>query len=52
MRNDILEETDGPVLQYALKNLHKSKLIVPRSPSERPNRDNLAWRYEKFISVG
>jgi putative restriction endonuclease len=52
VRNDILEETDGPVLQYALKNLHKSKLIVPRSPSERPNRDNLAWRYEKFISVG
>ena len=51
LRQDILEETDGPVLQYALKNLHKSKLILPRSVVDRPDRDNLAWRFNKFLSA-
>lgn len=27
VREDILEEEDGPVLQHGLKGLHKSKLI-------------------------
>jgi len=52
VRGDILEETDGPVLQYALKNLHESSLILPSSVRERPNRDNLAWRFDRFKAVG
>ena len=31
VREDILEEEDGPVLQHGLKGLHKSKLILPSS---------------------
>jgi putative restriction endonuclease len=52
VRTDVLEEIDGPVLQYALKNMHKSKLILPTSIKDRPNRDHLAWRFEKFKSAG
>jgi putative restriction endonuclease len=52
VRNDVLEETGGSVLQYALKNLHKSKLILPASVNDRPNKDSLAWRFEKYKSVG
>ncbi|MCK5455261.1 MAG: HNH endonuclease, partial [Calditrichia bacterium] len=50
VRNDVLEETGGSVLQYALKNLHKSKLILPASVNDRPNKDSLAWRFEKYKS--
>lgn len=51
VRNDVLEEIDGPVLQYALKDLHKSKIILPNSFNQRPDRDSLAWRFEKFKTV-
>lgn len=51
VREDILQEEDGPVLQYGLKNLHGSSLILPSSEKDWPDRDNLAWRYEKFLDV-
>jgi putative restriction endonuclease len=48
IRQDILQENDGPVLQHGLKNLHNSKLILPSSKKDWPGKDNLDWRYEKF----
>lgn len=51
VREDILLEEDGPVLQYGLKNLHGSSLILPSSERDWPDRDNLALRYEKFLDV-
>jgi putative restriction endonuclease len=48
VRQDILEEEDGPVLQHGLKGLHKSKLILPSSKSQYPSRDALEWRYSRF----
>ncbi len=52
IREDLLHEIDGPVLQHGLKNLHKSELILPHSKNNHPDRDKLAWRYEKFMSAG
>jgi len=52
IREDLLYEIDGPVLQHGLKNLHKSKLILPHSKEDCPDRDKLAWRYERFESAG
>lgn len=52
VREDILEEEDGPVLQHGLKGLHKTKLILPRSKNHYPNRDALDWRYSKFTRAG
>jgi putative restriction endonuclease len=50
VRDDILSEEDGPVLQYGLKNLNGARLILPSSKSDWPDRDRLAWRYEQFRS--
>jgi len=52
VRNDILEEEDGPVLQHGLKGLNYSSLILPTSQTLWPNQDALAWRYEKFTRIG
>ncbi len=48
VRNDILEEEDGPMLQHGLKGLHGTKLILPNSKSKYPSRDALDWRYSRF----
>lgn len=51
VRDDILEEEDGPVLQHGLKGLHKNKIILPNQKAQWPSQDALAWRYDKFISL-
>ena len=52
VRDDILEEEDGPVLQHGLKGLHKSKLILPSTKSHYPSKEALEWRYSRFIRAG
>lgn len=52
VREDILEEEDGPVLQHGLKGLHKTKLILPSLKSNYPSRDALEWRYSRFTRAG
>ena len=52
VREDILEEEDGPVLQHGLKGLHKSKLILPSSRNNWPSREALEWRYSRFTRAG
>jgi putative restriction endonuclease len=51
VREDILEEEDGPVLQHGLKGLHNTKLILPSSKSHYPNREALEWRYSRFAKA-
>jgi putative restriction endonuclease len=51
VREDILEEEDGPVLQHGLKGLHNSMLILPSSRSHYPSREALAWRYGRFTRI-
>jgi putative restriction endonuclease len=51
VREDILEEEDGPVLQHGLKGLHKTKLILPNSKHHYPSKDALAWRYSRFVKA-
>ena len=48
VRDDVLEEVDGPMLRYGLQELHGGKLVVPRRGEDRPNRDYLAERFEAF----
>jgi putative restriction endonuclease len=52
VRQDVLEEEDGPVLQHGLKELHGSKLILPSSKNKYPSRDALDWRYSRFTRAG
>jgi putative restriction endonuclease len=51
IREDILEEEDGPVLQHGLKGLHNTKLILPSHKSHYPSREALEWRYSRFTSA-
>ena len=49
IKSDLLEEVDGPMLQYGLNERHDQPLmVVPRVRNERPGREFLEWRYELF----
>lgn len=48
IREDILEEEDGPMLRHGLQALNNQKIILPRSISNCPDYDRLKIRYEKF----
>ncbi|HYK91340.1 MAG TPA: HNH endonuclease signature motif containing protein [Acidobacteriota bacterium] len=48
IREDILEETDGPMLIHGLQGFQDKQILVPRSPIQQPNRDFLAERYGLF----
>jgi putative restriction endonuclease len=50
VREDILQEIDGPMLKYGLQKLHLQKIVLP-GPSKWPNREWLEIRYKKFRRV-
>jgi putative restriction endonuclease len=53
IREDLLAEPDGPMLQHGLREFHRKELLVlPRHEELRPNRDFLAERYELFRRAG
>ncbi len=52
VRQDVLDEEDGPILQHGLKELHETRLILPSSKNNWPNQEFLAWRYEQFSRAG
>ena len=52
IRNDILEEIDGPMLKHGIQEMHNTKLIIPRSKASQPSKDGLAERYDKFLHAG
>jgi putative restriction endonuclease len=50
IRQDILREDDGPMLQYGLQERHNKRLLVlPRVASQRPREDFLERRYKEFL---
>ncbi|MDV6269838.1 HNH endonuclease [Rhodococcus globerulus] len=53
IRQDLLEEIDGPMLEHGLKERHGQKLmVIPALRSERPDPELLALSYKKFQSAG
>jgi len=48
VREDILNEIDGPMLEFGLKAINGHSIILPRSKSDYPDKDRLAFRYENF----
>jgi putative restriction endonuclease len=49
VREDILEEHDGPMLKHGLKECHERRLVVvPRQDELKPRKDFLEERYEIF----
>jgi putative restriction endonuclease len=48
IRQDVLEEHDGPMLQHGLQELHGNLIQVPRRAEHLPNREYLAERFSQF----
>jgi putative restriction endonuclease len=48
LRQDVLEEIDGPMLEHGLKGLHGSRIMLPRQSVAMPNQEALRYRYELF----
>jgi putative restriction endonuclease len=48
VRGDLLSEIDGPMLRHGIQGLHNTKLLLPSRPTQHPDRDRLAMRYEQF----
>lgn len=51
VRQDVLAETDGPTLRYAIQGLHGQQIALPRKRNERPSPDRLEERYERFLAA-
>jgi putative restriction endonuclease len=49
VRQDILEEVDGPMLKYGLQEFHNKELILPRSRASYPDKQFIIDRYERFL---
>jgi putative restriction endonuclease len=48
LRRDILDEADGPMLQFGLQGFHEKPLHAPKAADLRPSREFLAERFELF----
>lgn len=52
VRDDVLSETDGPMLLHGLQELHRKRIIVPLRRTDRPDPDRLERRFKEFMKVG
>lgn len=52
LRQDILEEADGPMLRHGLQGFHGAQLVVPRVENLKPRREFLEERYAWFKKAG
>lgn len=48
VRQDVLSETDGPMLEHGIKDMNKSKLWLPPLAEEKPDRARLEARFLEF----
>lgn len=51
VRQDILEEVDGPMLRHGLQEMHGTTLTTPTNRRLRPSPDALEVRYNRFVAL-
>jgi putative restriction endonuclease len=51
VRQSILDETDGPMLEHGLKDLHGKAIIVPARAANQPDKDRLSLRHQKALEI-
>jgi putative restriction endonuclease len=51
VREDILQEQDGPMLLHGLQGLHGASISLPTRSADRPDQDALDWRYQRFLGT-
>lgn len=52
IRQDILDEIDGPMLTHGLQGMHNARVIGPPSRAARPDPFRLEERYSEFLEAG
>jgi len=48
INREVLDEVDGPMLRHRLQEMHGRTITLPARRTDRPDRDLLAWRWERF----
>lgn len=51
VRQDILDEVDGPMLRHGLQSMHGRTLRVPRRNVDRPSAASLESRWQRFTAA-
>ncbi len=51
VRQDILAETDGPMLRHGLQEMHGRTIVLPSRQQDHPDPDRLARRFSRFLSA-
>jgi putative restriction endonuclease len=49
INREVLEEIDGPMLRHGIQEMHGRTITLPARRTDHPNRDLLAWRWERFV---
>ena len=52
VREDILNEIDGPMLKYGFQEMHYKKIFLPTRQIEWPDRQKLELRFKKYQEAG
>ena len=48
INREVLAEVDGPMLKHGLQEMHGRTITLPARRTDRPDKDLLAWRWERF----
>lgn len=48
---ELMDETDGPMLQHGLQAMNGRPLTLPRRRADRPSKDRLAERFDEFLTA-
>ena len=51
VRNDILDEFDGPMLRHGRQEMAGVRLTIPRARVEKPDHDAVEARYAEFLAA-
>lgn len=52
VREDVMEEQDGPTLLHTLQGVHGEKILLPRQRGAHPDPNLLEERFERFRKAG
>lgn len=52
VREDVLAEIDGPMLQHGIKEMDQVSLWIPDSVKKQPDRERLGDRFKEFAAQG
>ena len=52
VREDILQEIDGPMLKYGIQSMEGNRIVLPKDRSNWPDRERLEQRFQAFLRAG